>query len=177
MHEDFPNAKLYGTDRHVKLAPELPWEKVRVDNPSLHKIYSNDLEFSVPRGVDFISKNERVHFSSVLAYHKASKTIHVDDTFMYLKLPFLLRLFGNKARLSLHPTLTQALEKRAGAANEFRQWCEELASNWSDAQAVCAAHTAPLLGKRKSTSIVETQILDALARVSAKLDDHQDKHG
>ena len=34
---------------------------------------ADDFDFSVPRGVDFISANEKVHFSSVLALHRASE--------------------------------------------------------------------------------------------------------
>jgi hypothetical protein len=39
--------------------------------------------------VDFISDNENHNFSSVLAYHLASKTLHVDDTLILLRLPGL----------------------------------------------------------------------------------------
>ena len=71
MHELFPEARLYGTQRHLDRFPELPWEEVRSEDQELHDWYSDDFDFTIPRGVDFISANEIVHFSSVLAYHRA----------------------------------------------------------------------------------------------------------
>jgi hypothetical protein len=126
MHERFPHAKLYGTARHVSRFPELPWEALRTEDPELHAMFADDFEFSVPRGVDFISADENVHFSSVLVLHLSSKTIHVDDTVMYIRLPKMLRLLGLKDSMSFHPTLAKALEKRAGAAADFRDCAEQL---------------------------------------------------
>lgn len=148
MSKDFPGAKLYGSARHVKIAPELNWENILVDEPALHQMFSTDFEFSIPHGIDFISANERIHFSSVLAYHNSSKTIHVDDTLMYFKLPLLMRLAGRKSRLNFHPTLSKALEKRGDAASDFRQWAEALVEKWGKADNICAAHTSALLTDR-----------------------------
>jgi hypothetical protein len=63
MHERFPGAKLYGTARHVSRLPELPWEAQLTESSELHDAFAGDFEFSVPRGVDFISSNENVHIS------------------------------------------------------------------------------------------------------------------
>ena len=94
MHERYPRAKLYGTARHVSRFPDLPWQKTRTEQRRLHTMFARDFEFSVPRGVDFISANENVHFASVLALHRASQTIHVDDTLMYSRLPLPIRMLG-----------------------------------------------------------------------------------
>ena len=177
MQEAFPDARLYGSERHQKIAPDLHWEKTLVDEPALHQMFAEDFRFSVPDGVDFISANERFHFSSVLAYHHGSRTIHVDDTLMYLKLPLIIRFFGRKSRLSFHPTLLKALEKRSGAAADFHQWAKTLVEAWGDAENICAAHTAPLLSRRIKGGSISTQIMDALERVSSKLEDHEQKYG
>ena len=95
MHELFPNARLYGTARHHERFPHLPWEATRSEDAATHALFAEDLEFSVPRGVDFISRDERVHFSSVLVRHSATRTLHVDDTLMYLRMPLPLRLLGH----------------------------------------------------------------------------------
>ena len=150
---DFPQAKLYGTARHVPRLPELPWEALRTEDPELHAMFAEDFDFSVPRGVDFISANENVHFSSVLVLHRASKTIHVDDTLMYVRLPRLMRVVGLPDAMSFHPTLAKALEKRAGAANDFRDWAEELAERWRDAENLCAAHTATLTSRKNQRAL------------------------
>jgi hypothetical protein len=177
MHKDFPNAALFGSERHHKVAQGLPWQETLVGDTALQNTFADDFDFSIPRGVDFISQNEKVHFSSVLAYHKASKTIHVDDTLMFIKMPFLLRALGRKSKLSLHPTLSQALEKRPGAASDFRQWAEEIADRWGDASAICAAHTSALLPRGLKGSTAGSQILQALERVADKLEDHEKKYG
>ena len=147
MHELYPEARLHGTQRHLDRFPDLPWEEVRCEDQELHEWYSEDLDFTIPRGVDFISANENVHFASVLAYHRASDTIHVDDTLMYIRLPRLLGLVGLRDRISFHPTLAMALEKREGAAAEFRKWAAEFTEAWGDAENLCAAHSGTLLAE------------------------------
>ena len=177
MHERFPHAKLYGTARHISRMPELPWEALRTEDPELHRMFADVFEFSVPRGVDFISANENVHFSSVLVLHRASKTIHVDDTLMYVHLPKPMSLLGLKDSMSFHPTLAKALEKRAGAAQDFRLWAAELAERWRDAQNLCAAHTATLTAGENQGPSIHARLLNALTKVDAKLAAHERKYG
>jgi hypothetical protein len=112
--------------------------------------------------VDFISANESVHFSSVLAYHPASKTIHADDTLMYLRLP----LVGG---VRFHPTLSQALLREPGATAAFQAWAEGLAARWGDARSLCAAHSAALL----DVDDLPDQIRAALSGVAGKLRNHE----
>jgi hypothetical protein len=176
-HQQFPNAKLYGTARHVSRAPELPWEPLRTEDPALHAMFADDLDFSVPRGVDFISSNEHVHFSSVLVWHRASKTIHVDDTFNYIRLPKAARIVGRTDVLSFHPTLAKALEKRPGAVADFREWAKELIERWRDAENLCAAHSAALLGEKNQGSSIHARLLKALDKVGRTLDKHERKYG
>ncbi|MBW1875889.1 MAG: hypothetical protein JRF48_10305 [Deltaproteobacteria bacterium] len=177
MHERFPNAKLYGTERHISRFSGLPWEALRTEDAELHAMFADDFEFSVPRGVDFISANENVHFSSVLVLHRASNTIHVDDTLMYVRLPRLMRVVGRPDAMSFHPTLAKALEKRAGAASDFRGWAEELAERWRDAQNLCAAHTATLTARKNQGPPIQARLLKALAKVERTLATHERKYG
>jgi hypothetical protein len=114
-HQAFPGAKLYGTARHKTKLPDLPWESGLIEESSTQAQFSDDLDFSMPQGVDFISSNESIHFSSVLCYHKATKTVHVDDTFMFVPTPKAAEIIGFKeGTLQLHPTLAGA--PRAAAA-------------------------------------------------------------
>ena len=140
-------------------------------------MFGEDFDFSVPRGVDFISSNENVHFSSVLALHRASQTIHVDDTLMYVKLPKVARMFGRADLLSFHPTLAKALEKRARASADFRHWAEELAERWRDARNLCAAHTATLTAERNRGASIHARILQALDKVGRTLAAHEQQYG
>ena len=169
MHQRFPSAKLYGTARHLSRFPDLPWQKTRTEQTHLHNLFEEDFEFSVPRGVDFISANENVHFSSVLVLHRASRTIHVDDTLMYVRLPLPMRVVGFADVLLFHPPLRQALERRKGAGQAFRDWAEGLAADWRDAENLCAAHTTALTAGRNTGASIQDRILAALAKVSGTL--------
>lgn len=177
MHARFPNARLYGTARHLSRFPELPWEEQRTEDTALHVMFADDFDFSVPRGVDFISANEHVHFSSVLVLHRASKTIHVDDTFNYVRLPKAARTLGFRDVMRFQPTLRMALERRAGAARDFRQWAEELAERWHDAENLCAAHTATLTAEKNLGASIHDRMLKALDNVSKTLKAHERKYG
>lgn len=166
MHKRYPRAKLYGTARHLAQFPDLPWQKTRTEQPRLHTMFKEDFEFSVPRGVDFISANENVHFSSVLVLHRASQTIHVDDTLMYTRLPMPMRMLGYRDVLLFHPMLFMALEKRKGAGRDFHSWAKELAHRWRKAENLCAAHSAALTAQENGNASIHKRILGALDMVS-----------
>lgn len=175
-HAQYPNAKLYGTQRHVDNFPDLPWQPELSESAECAALFADDFHFSVPAGVDFISSNERLHFSSVLAYHKASKTIHSDDTLMYLQLPGLLGKL-KKPEIEFHMTLPLTLEKRTGAAEDFRTWATQLAEQCSDAENFCAAHSATLLGSENRSASIADRILAALRKVEKTLRRHEKKFG
>lgn len=175
VHADYPAAKLYGTQRHIEKFPNLPWQAELSNSQEFADLFADDLAFSVPRGVDFISSNENLHFASVLAYHRASKTIHVDDTLMFLKLPGLLGALKSP-KVSFHLTLSKTLEKRSGAADDFRLWVAELAENWSEAEVLCAAHSHTLTVRNQPVSIA-AMIMNALQDEEKILKCHQKKFG
>lgn len=176
-HGHFPSARLYGTVRHRSRLPGLPWEKERTDSKALHRLFAGDLAFSVPRGVDFISENENVHFSSVLAYHEASRTIHSDDTFNHIRLAGLLEPLGLASPVAFHPTLASALQPRAGAADEFRRWAQRLIEEWSEAENLCAAHSSAWLGRDHPGESLPGLLSNALTRVERTLAAHERKYG
>ena len=177
MHAHFPDAALYGTARHVSRYPDLPWKDLRSEDRALHEQYSEDLDFTIPAGVDFISANESVHFSSVMAYHKPSKTIHVDDTLNYLRLPAAFGLVGMKERFGFHPTLSRALQKREGAAAEFRTWAQDLIDRWGDARTICAAHSTVLSEDRNDGDPIRLRLEKALEKIEDTLRSHERKYG
>ena len=177
MHELFPQAALHGTARHRSRFPSLPWSKANCEDRALHRRYAADFEFSVPRGVDFISADENVHFSSVLVFHPESSTLHVDDTLVYLRLPGPLRALGLGDSVSFHPTLASALEPRAGAAADFHDWASELIERWRGAENLCAAHTAALLARDNRGAPLHERLLEALDKAGKTLERHRRKYG
>lgn len=168
VHAQFPHAKLYGTARHARKQPGLPWEAIRTEDPVIAERFP-ELFFSVPRGVHFVPDNENLHFASVLVFHPASRTLHVDDTLMFSKLP----LVGG---LSFHPTLAKVLEERPGAVVDFRAWTDDLLALCADVDHVCAAHTRPLLVRDGETPVVE-RVRKALRAVESKLAAHEKRFG
>ena len=175
-HALYPKAKIYGTARHRRLAPELPWEALSTEQPELHALFAEDLDFSVPRGVDFIPSNENLHFSSVLAFHPASRTAHVDDTLNYVRLPSPISIL-KKDLLGFHPTLSRVLERRAGAAKDFRDWTRELAERVRSIDNLCTAHTSALVGRKSGGPSIAERIDDAIRKVEPKLTAHEQKFG
>lgn len=172
----YPHARLHGTARHHRKAPELAWDPLRTDDPELHARYAGDLGFTVPRGVELIPENEHLHFSSVLAIHRASRTLHVDDTLNCVRLPRPLRALAPDL-VRFHPTLRQVLERRPGAAADFRAWARDLAARCRDVDNLCAAHTSALLGRASRGPSIAERVERALAKVEPTLRAHEAKHG
>lgn len=175
MHERYPRAKLHGTRRHHDRARDLPWEPLTTDDPELHATFADTLTFDVPRGVVLISDDEKVHFSSVLAIHAASKTLHVDDTLVYVRLPKLLRWLKEDT-LRFHPTLSRALEDRPGAAADFRAWARALIAKLEGVDNICAAHSAVLHGGQRGGRAPAARVARALAKAEPALTSHERRH-
>ena len=138
MARDFPTAKFYGSERHHRVCTSVPWETEGVESAAVADRYSRDLQFSLPAGVQYFSENEKVHAGSLLAFHPASGSLHVDDTLNVLPVPGALR--GYVPRLVLHPTLGAAMNAEDGAEEKFCRWLEEIGARWRGTKSVCAAH-------------------------------------
>lgn len=175
LHRRFAGARLYGTARHRARFADLPWERLRTEDAELHAAFADDFEFSIPRGVDFIPANETLHFSSVLAFHRATKTLHVDDTLLYMRLPWPLRAIARDVT-RLHPTLGKVLQRRRGAVADFRGWAAELVHLARGVDNLCAAHSAVLLAHHNRGASVAERIASAVARADKTLERHALRH-
>ncbi len=138
MGRDFPKAKFYGSERHHRVCSTVPWETEHVESAAVADRYSRDLEFSLPAGIRYFSENEKVHAGSLLAFHPASGSLHVDDTLNVLPVPGVLR--GYVSQVVLHPTLGAALNAEEGAAEVFCRWLEDIGARWHGTKSACAAH-------------------------------------
>ena len=106
MAKDFPQATFYGSSRHPEQVPEVNWADDLVESDAVAARYP-ELQFSIPQGIHYISPDETVHASSLLVYHPASQSLHVDDTFMS---PPTKLLEAVLPELILHPTTKKALK-------------------------------------------------------------------
>lgn len=172
MRRDFPNAKFYGTTRHHTRFPDIDWQPELCESDDFAALFAEDLEFSVPKGVHFISKNEKVHFASVMAYHPISRTIHVDDTLTFIRPPKLLAGLGMGERVGFHPTLKHVLIRKPGATDDFRSWARDLAERWGDTQTLCAAHVSYPFTPAPGQPTIQSRILTALDKVEPVLKKH-----
>ncbi|TDH38533.1 hypothetical protein E2A64_05370 [Pseudohoeflea suaedae] len=170
VHRLLPHARLIGTGRHHRKAPELPWEQGIIEDKATQAQFAEDLDFSVPAGVDLVCANENVHFSSVLVRHRESGIVHVDDTIMVLAAPGLLGKLLPQSRLRFHPTLAKALQDRPDASDDFEKWARDIADRWAGTPIVCAAHSSV---RKLSPGGWRKEILDALSGVEKTLARHR----
>ncbi|PNK60102.1 hypothetical protein [Psychrobacter sp. FDAARGOS_221] len=138
MAKDFPSAVNYGSARHIKKVPSINWSDDLVESDAVAERYP-ELEFSVPDGIHYIHPNEKIHASSLLAYHPASKSLHVDDTFVTPPANILKSVLPE---LSLHPTTKMALKDEPNAGKAYCDWAEAIADKWQDTINLCAAHSS-----------------------------------
>lgn len=137
MAQDFPQAIFYGSSRHHEKVPSVSWSEDLVESEAVAQRYP-ELEFSLPKGIYYISPNDAVHASSLLAYHPASKSVYVDDTF---EIPPSKLFNAVQPRLGLHPTTKQALLDETMASRQYCDWAMTLAHKWRDTRYFCGAHS------------------------------------
>ncbi len=170
----FPAATLYGTARHRRQAPALPWAAEPVEAWGEDHPLADLFDLSVPGGVDFVCPAARVHVASVLVRARGSGIVHVDDTLNVLAAPGALRRLLPQSALRMHPMLGRALRPQAGAADAYAAWARALAGRWADTHVVCAAHSAV---RKLPEGGFAREIEAALGKVSRTLDRHRARYG
>jgi hypothetical protein len=86
----------------------------------------------------------------------------VDDTFMFIPTPKVAEILTLKqGTVQLHPTLAGALERKAGASDDFRAWVKQLITDW-DAANLLAAHSGALLAVENTGQSIRDRISFAL---------------
>jgi hypothetical protein len=70
-----------------------------------------------------------------------------------------------------------ALEKREGAAVEFREWAAELTEAWGDAENLCAAHSGNLLAEKNRGASIRKRIRKASWLCELLLRTHERRYG
>ena len=106
----------------IKKPQKINWADDLVESDAVAARYP-ELKFSMSEGVYYISPNEMSHAGSLLAYHPASQSLHVDDTFMSAPTKLLEAVLPE---LILHPTTKKALK------NATRCWLEILRAGRHD---------------------------------------------
>lgn len=162
MAKDFPQAIFYGSSRHRKKITEVTWSDDLVESDAVAQRYP-ELKFSVSEGIHYISPNEMIHAGSLLVYHPASKSLHVDDTFMSPPTKLLEVVLPE---LMLHPTTKKALKNEPDAGKRYCDWATQIAKDW-DVRHFCAAHSYLVNFKQGE---FEKALLKAINKARPKLE-------
>lgn len=162
MAQDFPQATFYGSSRHHKEISSINWSEDLVESEAVAARFA-ELEFSLPKGIYYISPNENVHASSLLVYHPASKSVYIDDTF---EMPTSKLFNAIQPGLGLHPTTKQALINKTTASKQYCDWATTLAHQWRAVRYFCSAHSGLVeFGENK----FEAALLSAIDNARSEL--------
>jgi hypothetical protein len=158
----YPNAKYYGTPRHIRNNKVISWAG-DISESVVRQLWQQDgVHMVIPAGSEFVNiADESNHFISVIVFHEASRTVHVDDTIQYFGDSCVLRCccLAN----SMHFwDLDKGLDKTADAPRLFRDDIEKMLSDW-DFDNICAAHVTNKIGGAKE------QLRQVLVKATPKL--------
>eukprot|EP00667_Euglena_gracilis_P019022 EG_transcript_20317 len=171
----YPNAKYYGTPRHLRILPEIPWAG-DVNCTSVRTMWEPHVSMRVPAGSEFVDPKppKSNHFSNVFVFHRESRTIHNDDTICYSADPgWLLRLLlFKKGNMAFHPSIKgPGLFPTKEAPMQFKAWVEQLMADW-DFDNICSAHQDNKVGGAKQ---MLRETLDQATGLLQKISEQNEK--
>jgi hypothetical protein len=154
FYKEYPNAKYYGTPRHLRRLVDIPWAGDITEN--LTK-FEPDIQLRIPAGCEWVAPEPEAdnHFVTVWVFHPSGKMLHIDDSLMYFeKPPLLLRFVGFPAKeVFFHHSLEKyILKQRPDAGRLLSQWFQEIIRDW-DFDNACVAHNGFILGGAKEAFI------------------------
>mmetsp|Transcript_35548 Transcript_35548/g.83256 ORF Transcript_35548/g.83256 Transcript_35548/m.83256 type:complete len:353 (-) Transcript_35548:306-1364(-) len=174
FYDEYPNAKYYGTPRHLRVLKEIPWAGETLENKDL---WSGDLDMRIPAGSEYDDPKppHSNHLSNVIVYHAASRSIFVDDTLLCIESPgMVLRLLGFKAgKLFFHPSIKgPGLHPSPEAPQDFKKFVYQVLEEWQFDN-ICCAHTGNVLGdgREKLAELIRATepLLDKLSQRNRNL--------
>ncbi|KAJ3026702.1 UNVERIFIED_CONTAM: hypothetical protein HDU68_005203 [Siphonaria sp. JEL0065] len=151
FYDLFPNAKFYGTPRHIRNLDQIKWEGSVADE-LVRSLWSPEIEMRIPDGCEFDApKPENLnHFNGIIAFHRASGTL--DDAFSVITDPSpIAKLFGSKQKRLVKFFLTfksQGINKTPDAPRQFYDFWVSLLKDW-EFDNLATAHGDFLIGGGK----------------------------
>lgn len=149
FHKLYPNALYYGTPRHIRNQTSIPWTGSIAESDMLKRWDNEGVYMKIPYGAEFANPAEDNHFSAVMVYHEASRTIHDDDTIMFFgnSTSCILSCFTRPGTMEFW-NLEKGLLPEHDAPMRFKAWVEEVIREW-DFDNICVAHTSNKIGGAK----------------------------
>lgn len=165
FYQAYPKAPYYGTPRHLRIQPDIPWAGNIRDH--LNK-WEDQVFMRIPDGAEFVQPlpEESNHFNSVWVFVPSARTLHVDDTVLNISDPnFLLRIVGVRGnQLFFHPSIRgPGLYPTPQAPDQFKSWLEAVIRDW-DFDTICVAHKDNVVSDGKQ------KLKDALLNLQPTLD-------
>eukprot|EP01113_Clastostelium_recurvatum_P038391 TRINITY_DN5741_c0_g2_i1.p1 TRINITY_DN5741_c0_g2~~TRINITY_DN5741_c0_g2_i1.p1 ORF type:complete len:305 (+),score=51.29 TRINITY_DN5741_c0_g2_i1:24-938(+) len=172
----YPDAKFYGTPRHIETLPDIDWTD-DVSKCEVRNKWAPEIQMRIPAGASFAHPKPELtnHFSSVFVYHSTSRTLFVDDTLMYFEAPkFPINILAPPGTLRFHISMKDdGLYHTPAAPLLFRDWMRKLVRDW-DFDTLSTAHDGVLAqGARQKV----TQLLDDSEKVFQDLSETHAKEG
>jgi len=143
FYQAYPKVPFYGTPRHIKIQPQIPWAGSMYDCANRQR-WQPEIHMRIARGSEFEDPQPESsnHFSGIHVFHPVSRTIHVDDTVMVDE-PF-------EGDMLFHPSiLGPGLFHITEAPAAFGTWVQKYIDEW-DFDTICAAHKGIKLGGAKA---------------------------
>jgi len=143
FYQQFPKPPYYGTPRHLRIEPQVPWAGSMYDCINRQR-WLPEVHMRIPRGAEFVNPQPEStnHFSGIHVFHPPSKAIHVDDTVDYNE-----PLAGD---MVFHPSILDgAIYHIPEAPSAFRDWVQKYINEWNF-DTICAAHNGIKLGGAKA---------------------------
>jgi hypothetical protein len=175
FYKAYPKPAYYGTARHIRNQPDIPWV-ADVNTPEVLNKWAPYVQMRIPAGAEFNApKPETVnHFSSVWVFCPSAKAIHVDDTVGYYEdVSLSLRIVGiKKHTLQFHNSMDgPGLYHTKEAPLQFRDWVHAIINDW-DFDIICCAHKNNVLegGKAMLAECLDkaTPTLEKLSKQNGK---------
>jgi len=79
FYKHYPKAPYYGTPRHLATIKDIPWAGETMANKCQ---WLPEVDMRIPDGSEYVNPlpPKSNHFCNVFVFHRASRTIHEDDT-------------------------------------------------------------------------------------------------
>eukprot|EP00475_Leptophrys_vorax_P010988 TRINITY_DN17548_c0_g1_i1.p1 TRINITY_DN17548_c0_g1~~TRINITY_DN17548_c0_g1_i1.p1 ORF type:complete len:311 (+),score=89.41 TRINITY_DN17548_c0_g1_i1:178-1110(+) len=172
--EMYPNARYFGTPRHLRNQKQVDWAG-DITN-ALSEWESSGVFMRIPDGAEWFNPQPESsnHFNAVWVFVQDAKLVHVDDTVgLYPDPGFLLKVVGFKANtLCFHPALKgPGLVPHPDSPAKFKAWLEKLLEEWDFDKIACAHKDTMMSGAKDAlrATLAEAQpILDSLTKQFAK---------
>ena len=186
FYNAFPDAKYYGTPRHLRKQKEIPWAGVVTDE-KVRNAYPDEVLMSFPpvSCAEFDNPKPPLtnHFSNLFVVHRESKSLFNDDCVLFFDSPAtrmgkLVWLLGKRHNtFQFHRSMYKVgLRHTADAGRTFLDWFKAMVES-EDINAVATAHNAVCwrngkkrlldLANRAESGIKEHSMLYSMAKWDA----------